>query len=35
MKKFLSLVALVAIGTSIAAQGGPPNTLTAKEKAEG
>jgi hypothetical protein len=35
MKKFLLLLAFVAIGISVAAQGGPPNTLTAKEKAEG
>ena len=35
MKKFLLLLAFLAIGVSIAAQSGPPNTLTAKEKAEG
>jgi len=35
MKKFLPLLALVALTTSLAAQGGAPNTLTAKEKAEG
>ena len=35
MKKFLPLLALVALTTSLAAQGGAPNTLTAKEKADG
>src|SRR5688500_19640866 len=35
MKKFFALLSLVVIGTSIAAQQGPANTLTAKEKAEG
>src|SRR5688572_1965861 len=35
MKKLLSVLAFVAMGISVAAQGGPPNTLTAKEKAEG
>ena len=35
MKKFLVLLAVVAIGASVVAQEAPPNTLTAKEKAEG
>jgi 3-keto-disaccharide hydrolase len=35
MKKFLLLLVFAAIGISVAAQSGPPNTLTAKEKAEG
>ena len=34
MKKLL-LLALVALGVSIAAQEGPPNTLTAQEKSAG
>lgn len=35
MKKFLTSLALVAIGVSTAAQGGPTNTLSAKEKSAG
>ena len=35
MKKFLPLLALAAIGISIAAPDGPANTLTAKEKSQG
>ncbi len=35
MNKFVSLLAVVAVGVSIAAQDRPVNTLTAMEKAEG